>query len=341
MPDIWETAMGLNPAVADNNGSAMNDGYTNLDSYLNELGAWPASTALVFSNGNGNGRYAEIGNWQTGVYKPTRYDKVQVDSGTAKVDVVGQHAGTLSVATNSGNTAAVAVSAGWIDISQSLLISSGGTGSVNQTGGVVRAGVSVVIGGSNNAGSYTLSNGTLSTALLTKGAKGGTFTFTGGTLHADTVGFSLTNQGGTLAPGSDLNLQVITAASMPDINNNVDAIRSFVGNTHVMGDLMLQSGTLEIDLASLSSFDTITVDNALTLGGNLSVMLDNGYQPAAGSMWQIGAAGSISGKFSSITAGFETKVIGNGLFLTTAAAPEPGTLAILCAAGMMLLRRRN
>ena len=30
MPDVWETAMGLNPAVADNNGSITNDGYTNV-----------------------------------------------------------------------------------------------------------------------------------------------------------------------------------------------------------------------------------------------------------------------------------------------------------------------
>src|SRR5205085_2428618 len=135
--------------------------------------------------------------------------------------------------------------------------------------------------GTNNPGTYNLYSGTLATPLLTLGAKGGTFNLLGGKLHADTVTFSLVNQGGTLAPGSDLDLQLISAASMPDINNNVETILPYVGSTHVMGNLRLQSGTLEIDLASLSSFDTISADGTLTLGGNLIVVLDNGYMPAA------------------------------------------------------------
>ena len=85
---------------------------------------------------------------------------------------------------------------GGIDVDQSLLIGPGGTGTVTQTGGTVRADTSVVIGGTNNPGTYTLSGGTLSTPLLTIGAKGGTFTFTGGLLHADTVTFNLTDVGG-------------------------------------------------------------------------------------------------------------------------------------------------
>ncbi|MCI0628781.1 MAG: hypothetical protein L0387_45250 [Acidobacteria bacterium] len=35
MPDAWETARGLNPKVADNNGDADGDGYTNLEEFLN------------------------------------------------------------------------------------------------------------------------------------------------------------------------------------------------------------------------------------------------------------------------------------------------------------------
>ena len=38
MPDYWEVAMGLNAAVADNNGDLNGDGYTNLEDYLNWLG---------------------------------------------------------------------------------------------------------------------------------------------------------------------------------------------------------------------------------------------------------------------------------------------------------------
>ncbi|HTQ39872.1 MAG TPA: hypothetical protein VMJ32_12660 [Pirellulales bacterium] len=346
MPDVWELAMGLNPAVADNNGSVMNDGYTNLDSYLNELAAWPASTALIFSNGNGNGRYAEIGNWQTGVYKPTRYDTVQCDSGTVTIDVVGQHAGTLKIATSSGNTATLAVTAGWLDVAQDLMIGPGGNGQVNQTGGIVRAGNSVVIGGTNHAGTYTLSAGTLATPLLTQGAMGGTFNFTGGTLHANTVNFSLTNAGGVLAPGSDLNLQLIAAASMPDINDNLETILPFVGSTHVVGNLTLQSGSLQIDLASLASFDTIAVDSQLSLGGSLDVVLDNSYLPKVGDSWKIGAASSISGNFASIAAGFSTNVQGGSLFLEFTGVPEPGSMTLgwigsLSLLGLCVLRRKR
>ena len=41
----------------------------------------------------------------------------------------------------------------------------------------------------------------MSTPLLSKGNAGSTFNFTGGTLHADRVAFSLTNNGGVIAPG--------------------------------------------------------------------------------------------------------------------------------------------
>ncbi len=44
MPNYWEVATGSNPAVADNNGDLDNDGYTNLEEYLNWLAAPHAIT---------------------------------------------------------------------------------------------------------------------------------------------------------------------------------------------------------------------------------------------------------------------------------------------------------
>lgn len=44
MSDAWETAMGLDPAAPDNNGDGDGDGYTNLENYLNWLGAPHAQT---------------------------------------------------------------------------------------------------------------------------------------------------------------------------------------------------------------------------------------------------------------------------------------------------------
>jgi hypothetical protein len=336
MPDVWEKAMGSNPNVADNNGSIMSDGYTNLEAYLNEVAAWPASTTLVFNNGNGTSRYAEIGNWQTGIYKPTRFETVQVDAGTSTVDVPGQHAKTLSIASSSGNAGSLSVTAGWLDVTQSILVGPGGTGSVSQSGGIVRAGTSVVLGGSTAPGTYTLESGVLATPLLTKSGQGGTLNLLGGILHADMITFDFIDQGGTLAPGSDETLQAIASASLPDINGQIEQSLSRVGTTRVMGDLVLQSGALEIDLASLSSCDTVNVDSVLMLGGALSVNLLDGYTPNAGDEFLIGTASSISGSFASVTPGFSVLVSSGNLFLVTT-VPEPSSCILFASWAAMAL----
>jgi hypothetical protein len=160
-------------------------------------------------------------------------------------------------------------------------------------------------------------------------------------LHADTINFSLTNIGGTIAPGSDTQLQAIAAASMKDITGATETPQPLVGATHVVGSLTLQTGLLQIDLASLSSFDKLTIDGVLSLGGNLGVVLDNGYTPVAGDEWLIGAAGSISGSFASITPGFGTRTMDGNLYLTFGAVPEPATLSLLSLGGMLSLRRRR
>ena len=103
MPDAWEISVGLNPAVADNNGDYDNDGYTNLEEYLNELAEWPAPKALIFT-GTTNARYEQITNWDI-PWQPSKYDQAQINSGAVTIDSTGQHAGTLKIATNSGNSA--------------------------------------------------------------------------------------------------------------------------------------------------------------------------------------------------------------------------------------------
>lgn len=344
MPDAWEIAHGLSPTSASgangNNGMAQNDGYTNLEAYINALGAFPASNVLVFGNANGSGRFAEIGNWGN-IWEPSRFDAAQVNTGTATVDVVGQHARILSIAANSGNTATLAVTGGWIDVRETLSVGPGGTGTVTHSNGLVRAGTSVVIGGTNNAGTYNFTGGTLATPLLTKGTKGGAFNFTGGTLHADRITFDVVNNGGTIAPGSDALLQALAAASMPDINNALEQILPYVGSTRVNGNLTLQSGTVQIDLASATSFDTIVVDNTLTLGGNLAIVLVNGYVPTAGDRWPVFSAGSFTGDFADVTPGFSFQNIGGQMYLVTGTVPEPATLGILAMGAFALPRRRG
>ncbi len=330
MPDAWEIAHGTNPAVADNNADFDSDGYRNVEEYINDLGAWPAPSALVFTNTNATGRYAEIGNWGN-VWQPSRFDSAQINTGTVVIDATGQHARNLSIASNSGDTAALSVNSGWLDVRENLAIGSGGSGSVTQTGGVLRAGSAITLGGASSSGNLTLSGGTLATGLLTKGTQGGNFSFTGGTLHANTVAFSLINAGGKLAPGSDLALQQMAAASMPDIDNALVPSLPRAGSTRVIGDLTLQSGSLEIDINSSSSFDKLTVDNALTLGGALNVTAGDGYVPSNGSRWLIATAASITGSFASITPGYGVEVIGNSLYLVALSTGGTGSTNVTVA----------
>jgi hypothetical protein len=285
MPNYWELAHGLNPsssvdAVTYSAGNPSQhdfdlDGYTNLEEYLNDVGAFPAPAPIVF-NGATNSRYAQITNWKTddgGIttgsnWQPSRFDEAQINSGSVVVDAVGQHAGVLKIGSNPGNNATLSITSGWLDVDEELVI------------------------GADDAAtaSLSLSGGILNVPTLSKGA-GGSFSFTGGVLHADTVGFSLTNQGGTLSPGNS------------------------IGQTHVEGDLTLTSGTLQIELASESLADTLVVDGLATLGGNLVVDLLGGFAPTEGSWEIITAIGGFDGSFASITDGYSVRQLGDSLFL--------------------------
>ena len=147
---------------------------------------------------------------------------------------------------------------------------------------------------------------------ISKGS-GGSFSFTGGKLSADTVNFSLTNNGGTLAPGDSIGA------------TETNSLAPNIGQTHVVGDLTLTSGTLQIELASLASFDKLFVDGIATLGGNLPFRRSDGFVPANGNSWQIITAGGISLNFASVTAGYTVQQQGNNLMLFFGMPPSPAT----------------
>jgi hypothetical protein len=255
MPTYWELEHGLDPNARDDTGDFDSDGYTNLEEFLNDVAAWPAANAIAF-NGATNARYAQITNWDANPdagsvqnWQPSHYDTAVIDNGTVVVDAVGQHAGNLLLATNPGDNATLDVTAGWIKVEDAPTGISDGM---------------IVIGDNPAAtAAVNLSGGKLSTKTLLKGT-GGSFNFTGGVLSAETVGFTLVNNGGTVAPGSS------------------------PGMTHVMGDLVLNSGTLEIEVGGtgLGEYDQLVVDGETTLGGTLKVVpinLGDGlYEPALG-----------------------------------------------------------
>ena len=90
--------------------------------------------------------------------------------------------------------------------------------------------------------------------------------------------FDLVNNGGTISPGQSL------------------------GNTAIHGQLQINSGVLEIDLASPTSFDTVTTTLSALLGGDLHIRLANGFLPGKNDTFEILAGQSVSGSFANLTA---------------------------------------
>jgi len=146
MPDAWEQMHGLNPAAADNNGDFDGDGFTNLEEYINEVTAWPATAALMLDGGAGGARirYADIRNWsvggKSGVWQPSHLDVARVRAGHAVVDAPGQHARRLDVdaASASGAPATLDIAGGWLDVAGRLEV--GARGVLALAGGRLAAG---------------------------------------------------------------------------------------------------------------------------------------------------------------------------------------------------------
>jgi hypothetical protein len=322
MPDAWEKAHGLNPSVADNNADFDGDGYTNLEEYLNDVAAFPAPQALIFKTAGGS--YEQFANWNSSGsatdmrWQPSRYDEAQINAGVCTLASVGQHAGLLKIAANSGNAATLNITGGWLKVEQSL-----------------------IIGTSASTGTLNLSGGELSVLALNKAATS-SFNFTGGKLHAATVTFNLTNQGGTIAPGDPI-------GGFDSAGTYVQG--SGIGQTHIAGSLTMQSGAIEIELASTTNFDKLIVDGSLTAGGALNVSLQSPYSPAVGDSFDVLDWGSQSGAFAAVNLppldpglSWSTAQLYSDGILSVVAVPEPTSIALVASGGLIVLgwtRLRN
>ncbi len=287
MPTYWELQHGLDPDVRDDAGDFDNDGYTNLEEYLNDIAAWPASTAVVFNNANGGGRFAHILNWDANPdagavhpWQPSRFDTAVIDNGTVTVDAVGQHAGNLILGRNTGDNVTFNITGGWLVVEDAPHGMSDG----------------VVVIGDHAAATATLhlSGGKLVTGALLRGP-GGSFNFTGGTLVADLVDFDVTNDGGIIAPGES------------------------AGVTEITGSLTVNDGSLAIELG-VAEHDQLIVAGNFLIGGTLDVALLDGLSLDAGISFEIiDVGGELSGQFDGLNEGALVGNFGMNLFITYAA----------------------
>ncbi|HMP84177.1 MAG TPA: hypothetical protein PKA41_15880 [Verrucomicrobiota bacterium] len=152
MPDHWELEHGLDPNdAADRNDDFDNDGYTNLQDYLNELGAFAAVQAIHW-DGETNNRYAQIENWDI-AFQPSRFDTAIISNAIVWVDAIGQDAGTLQLVANT----TLNITNGWLKIADSLIIESNCTAAVSLTGRLNVAGSIVNNGTLRLTGAATMS----------------------------------------------------------------------------------------------------------------------------------------------------------------------------------------
>jgi T5SS/PEP-CTERM-associated repeat protein len=85
-------------------------------------------------------------------------------------------------------------------------------------------------------------------------------------------------------------------------NAGVVAPGNSPGALTITGDYtQLAGGTLEIELASPSSYDQLLVSGATTLGGTLAVSLLDGYMPSVGESFSILTSNGLNGTFSTLT----------------------------------------
>ena len=189
------------------------------------------------------------------------------------------------------------------------------------TGGLTKLGEgTLTLSGANTyEGGTVVSAGTLALNGTT-----GSQTGTGDVLIED--GARLTGNG-TIA-GSVVSAGILAPGNSP-------------GLIVIEGNLTLESSSiLEIEIASLSDFDRLSVSGHLEYGGTLSIIFIDGFVPGGGDLFPV------FDDFTSWSGAFDTVLFNEpgwtGLFdhntgtLTLTAIPEPSTWALLAAAGAAL-----
>jgi autotransporter-associated beta strand protein len=305
IPDSWETAHGMNPASAAD--ALLTDplGYRMLEKYANELG--DVNTSRTWSGASGN--WTSTANW-TGTTLPGVFEHALIRGNGAASAAVTSNSTTnsaisLSIGGNglaSGET--LTVSAGTLNIFDTVIVGDQGNATVNVTGGTLSA-YNIQLGNTaylpaatNFAGTLNLSGGTLKVAQIVLGAgvpgswtSGGSVNFSGGTMQAfgnmlvsapvtvtgttatiDTNGLTGSITGGlfgagnlTKIGGGTLTLGGNNSAYSGAIGLNVGAITLATSSANSSPGVITAANGTQINVTTSGASTPLTVANGATV----------------------------------------------------------------------------
>ena len=275
--------------------------------------------------GSGGTSGAVVGNIvNNGALALNRSDAIVIGnaiSGTGAVVKLGN--GTTTLAGINSYTGGTTITAGVLEVADNANLG-GAAGGVTLNGGTLRAGAGLTMGRNIavSAGGGTLDTG--ANILTVQGALTGTgnltktgtgqLTLAGNGSHTGTTSIS---QGAIFLNAGSLGAANIAAGA------RLTGIGTIRGNLANAGQLspgaspgtitvtgnftQAATGTLTIELASATSFDSLAITGTATLGGTLAVSGLNGFVPQAGQTFPIiDAAGGVSGKFATVSSPWGT-----------------------------------
>ena len=255
---------------------------------------------LVWTNATGDNNWNNPDNWDQGL-TPTAIDTVVIPD-------------TVGAPQLSGNTTLLA-----LHLSDTLTVTGGtltltGASTIESTGNLILDG-STLAGSTvlQSTGTLTLRGGTVALAL----DNAGTLLAEGGVI--DQGGADFVNTGTIVIP-SGQSLQIVAGrfvnrgnvqgrgsldvSATLFLNEGSLSPGSSPGIFYVSGDyLQTATGTLNIELAGPiagTQYDQLVVSGTATLGGNLNLILLNGFVPGPTDGIQILSAGSVVGDFASV-----------------------------------------
>ena len=324
MPDGWERSRGLNPASA-TDWKTLSGGYTNLELYLNELGANETASRWTVASGTWGG----AGSWSGGV--PT-FSTAAAVSGTSVLATGQALARRLSI--GDGGPGRLNVTGGSLDIFERLHLGPSSDGTLSITGGSVAAG-EIVLGGLSGttptAGLLVMTGGTLQAAFIRAGSAGGRFDWTAGAVHLTAspnvavptvVGLA----GGTIATNGFSGTWSGVLTGSGGLTKTGAGTLTLTGSNTLLGNVRVNAGTLALNHVAAAGPGTILLGGGEVAFGSVSgiatpiVMLASGTLSAGG----ITLNGAISGS-ASHRLGIATTTTGN-LTLAGSLAGFAGTL---------------